>query len=311
MSHRNRRAQLTVNRADEHRHTIGSLDLAMDPHWVENMWARVPFISYHSAFLLAWQLILVAAVMYVSVTVPVVFAWGEDKLLKNDKCVDWMYEVDLAVDTFFIMDILLTFNTTYCDEVTGEEVRDRRCIAYRYVVDPREGKWIVFDTVASLPTSYIQVCRTRESGSTEQLKFVKLIRFTKLFKMLRMVNLNGVVDMRHRPLFHPVMMRFVRILLALLFVWHLFACLYWKVAIDTTECPKNAFGEETACWGPPTNVRLAPFARQYSAPRGSSDGVAVSRDAASRRGYSGAPLTRSVAGTPTPLSGATPTRWAP
>ncbi|EGB04645.1 hypothetical protein AURANDRAFT_67044 [Aureococcus anophagefferens] len=177
---------------------------------------------------------------------------------RGGRCVRWMHHVDLFVDVFFLADIALTFFTSYVDEVTAEEVTDRRCIAYRYVFDPFAGKWIVFDAIASLPTSFFGCA----GGGI--LEYVKFIRFTKLFKMLRMLKINSIVDTRHMPFFHPVMMRFMRILLGLLFVWHLFACLYWRVARSeeywSTGCDPAAF----SCWIPPKRVRDAPFFRQYS-----------------------------------------------
>ncbi|KAH8067727.1 voltage-gated potassium channel [Aureococcus anophagefferens] len=217
-----------------------------------------PVLSYNSSWLLFWQLAMVLCVVYVSVSVPIVIAWGTHALLRSGRCVRWMHHVDLFVDVFFLADIALTFFTSYVDEVTAEEVTDRRCIAYRYVFDPFAGKWIVFDAIASLPTSFFGCA----GGGI--LEYVKFIRFTKLFKMLRMLKINSIVDTRHMPFFHPVMMRFMRILLGLLFVWHLFACLYWRVARSeeywSTGCDPAAF----SCWIPPKRVRDAPFFRQYS-----------------------------------------------
>ena len=220
----------------------------------DRLWARVPLISYHSKFVLYWQIAMVLTICYVSISVPVAIAWGQT-LLPGSRCVRWMYHVDLFVDTFFLADITLTFATTYLDEITGEEVKDRRCIAYRYMFDPREGKWIAFDAIASLPTSFFGCV-----NDTAGFEYIRFIRFSKLFKMLRMLRINSIIDTRHLPFFHPVMMRFMRILLALLFVWHLFACLYWRVARLQAPCEKDELG----CWPPPPNVMSAAFFRQYS-----------------------------------------------
>ena len=56
---------------------------------------------------------------------------------------------------------------------------------------PQPAKWIVFDAIASLPTSFFGCA----GGGI--LEYVKFIRFTKLFKMLRMLKINSIVDTRH------------------------------------------------------------------------------------------------------------------
>ena len=213
----------------------------------------VPVVSYRAPWLFFWQAFAVVCVLYVSVAVPVAVAWG-DTLLPGGACVRWMHRAELAIDLFFVADVGLAFVTSYRDPDTGEEVVDRRCIAWRYAFDPWCGKWLAFDAVASLPTSWILGC-VDESG----VEYIKFVRFLKLFKMLRMLKVDGIVDTRHLPLFHPVMMRFARILLGLLFVWHLFACVYWSVARGQAMCPRG-----DACWTPDGDVYGAPFFRQYS-----------------------------------------------
>ena len=88
------------------------------------------------------------------------------------------------------------------------------------------------------------------------------------------------------PVFHPVMMRFLRILLALLFVWHLFACLYWYIARREVPCPRQPGGSWSrgdshydatyACWTPPFRA-VSP-----STPAGDANPPAARRGSSSR-----------------------------
>ena len=58
--------------ADDHDHHLShhpgdDVDLTLDPTCWERFWDAVPYVSYKSTFLLVWQLLMVACVVYVSV----------------------------------------------------------------------------------------------------------------------------------------------------------------------------------------------------------------------------------------------------
>ena len=60
--------------------------------------------------------------MYNSVTIPLDIFYGDDGPTALSG--EWIALLDAFVDLIFLIDVIITFRTTYLDTTIGEEVKD-------------------------------------------------------------------------------------------------------------------------------------------------------------------------------------------
>ena len=77
---------------------------------------------------LQWDGIIILLSLYQAVMIPLDYFLTPD-LFKGPVIVT----VDSMVDLFFVVDIIITFRTTYIDPISGEEVMDAKMIAKKYI----------------------------------------------------------------------------------------------------------------------------------------------------------------------------------
>lgn len=80
---------------------------------------------------------------FVTITVPVRLAFYEDDTF------NWKI-INSGIDFFFLVDIILTFFSTYLDEQHHQEIKDHKTIAIRYLKS-----WFVLDILSVFPIDYI------------------------------------------------------------------------------------------------------------------------------------------------------------
>ena len=110
----------------------------------------------------------------------------------------------MAIDIYFVIDIVLNFRTAFYTKQGTREERPGR-IARNYVGWPFFGKtwgWFTIDFVSTLPISYIQYFTPDEgsaialldgslggertsSGNTRALKALRLVRLSKMLRLAR------------------------------------------------------------------------------------------------------------------------------
>ena len=93
----------------------------------------------------------------------------------------WYLIIDLSINFFFIIDIGVCFNTSYYN-AEGEEVRDRKEIAKRYMF---RGLFI-FDLLSSIPYDIIAL------SSIKVLKILKILRISRLNRTINKLELDEV-----------------------------------------------------------------------------------------------------------------------
>ena len=102
-----------------------------------------------------------------------------------------LYAFDAIVWVFFVLDVLLTFNTAYTDQ-HGHPVTSRRAIALHYL-----STWLVIDIIALLPFSF------GDSDSDVEY-YLRLVRFLRLPNSVNFVDGTGLgvlfnIAVRHLP----------------------------------------------------------------------------------------------------------------
>ncbi len=90
-----------------------------------------------------WDLWITALLMFITLVVPVRLAFSDDD------SVGWIIAYE-GVDFCFLIDIILTFFSSYADSVTNDEVTDLRKISVNYLKS-----WFFFDVASIIPIDYL------------------------------------------------------------------------------------------------------------------------------------------------------------
>ncbi|KAK6912695.1 LOW QUALITY PROTEIN: Ion transport domain [Dillenia turbinata] len=116
-----------------------------------------------------WQTFLVVLVAY--------SAWASPFELAFKKVATGsLMPVDLIVDAFFAIDIVLTFFVAYLDKSTYLLVDDHKKIATRYV----SNLWFFMDVASTLPFQFLYQIVTGRMHKGEVFGFLNLLRFWRL-----------------------------------------------------------------------------------------------------------------------------------
>ena len=86
------------------------------------------FIKGNGPARFRWDIIIILLSIYNSITIPVSIAFQPEIL--NHKYVTIF---DAVVDLIFLLDIIISFRTTYMDTVSGADVTDSHKIAALYL----------------------------------------------------------------------------------------------------------------------------------------------------------------------------------
>lgn len=121
----------------------------------------------------------------------------------------WMF-FNSCIDFFFLIDIVITFRTTYINS-SGDEVSDPRLIRNQYL----KGKfWL--DVLATIPFDYFA------SGS-EFLALFGLLKVMRVFRLGRIIdNLNIKDDIK-------MTLKLAKLIFFLILYIHAVGCFWWYI----------------------------------------------------------------------------------
>ena len=88
---------------------------------------------------ISWDFLILILLLFISITVPYRIVYIEKDSGK------WKHAY-YAIDVFFGVDMLLTFNTSYTESEQMKEVYNRKKIALNYLKG-----WFIIDFVAIIP----------------------------------------------------------------------------------------------------------------------------------------------------------------
>lgn len=131
-----------------------------------------------------WDALILGCILYTSCVVPFTLCFPYTGFI--------LTIFDTIVDTMFLMDIILTFFTTYVDEKTGELIRSLKMIRWKYLKT-----WFAFDFISSLPYGIVNFFDQTSSfvGIFRLLKMVRLIRIGKTGKKMKRYMQNKTVTL--------------------------------------------------------------------------------------------------------------------
>ena len=131
---------------------------------------------YDSEKMPTWGLLILGCMLFTAIVTPYEVALLETRL-------DGLFVVNKLVDAVFILDIVLTFHTSYVDE-NFTLVTDLRLIRAKYLRG-----WFAVDVVSVLQFDVLELILNNGDSDSDvgQLKAVRMLRILRLFKMLKML----------------------------------------------------------------------------------------------------------------------------
>ncbi|KAM2067125.1 hypothetical protein ACFX1T_043494 [Malus domestica] len=173
-----------------------------------------------------WQAFLVVLVIY--------SAWASPFELAFKKVATGsLLPVDLAVDAFFAVDIVLTFFVAYLDKTTYLLVLDHKKIALRYVTRI----YFPFDVASTLPFHVIYRILTGNMHHQQVFRFINMLR---LWRLRRVSEFFKRLEKDTR--FSYFWVRYIKLICVTLFVVHSSGCFFFWMATRQKEAADTWIG---------------------------------------------------------------------
>jgi len=128
-----------------------------------------------------------------------------------------------SVDIIYIIDIVVEFHTGYGEDFTNNFIFSRDKIASRYL-----RSWFFLDLIASLPFEFIAYTVSNSTGLQRTFSIISLLKLRKFYRLSELFSLFHI----SRNLYEMP-----RIAMQLLFICHVFACIWNYIATTDTFDP--------------------------------------------------------------------------
>ncbi|XP_038993838.1 potassium channel KAT3 [Hibiscus syriacus] len=162
-----------------------------------------------------WQTFLVALVLY--------SAWASVFELAFKRAArGGLLVIDLVVDLFFAIDIVLTFFVAYLDKATYLLVDDHKKIALRYVTRA----WFFMDVASTMPFQLVFRIFTGRWHNGEVFGFLNLLRLWRLWRVSELFK-----RLEKDTRFSYFWTRLLKLVCVTVFAVHTAACVYYFLAV--------------------------------------------------------------------------------
>lgn len=128
-----------------------------------------------------WDIFITLTLFFLTIVVPI-------RLAFTDSDPPGWIAVYTITDISFLIDIVLTFNTSYEDELTYQEITDRKLIVKRYLKG-----WFWFDALSIFPADYI--LQTFDFEGAQLNSLFRFAKFAKVYKIVRLLRLARIVKL--------------------------------------------------------------------------------------------------------------------
>lgn len=208
--------------------------------WRDWLLGLLVVIHPENKYRMAWDCMLLILIFYMGIMVPIDLGLTE---LKGRAWEVW----DVCTVTFFVIDMVLNFNSAYYDSYGRLE--DRRCrIAQRYL-----RTWFVLDFLSTFPfDSLVQAGQSGNSiKGTELMRLPRVVKMVRLARLMRLARVRGLLQkifglhlVTNMIVIFSV--RFMSLFLALLLVTHWLSCAFCAVADweEDEDIAKDIYGIE-------------------------------------------------------------------
>ena len=192
----------------------------------------------NAQFRARWDIAQTVILLYISLVVP--FRVGYRQTAEGG----W-YILDLLIDLYFYVDVVLNFYTGYPDPDDEERV----VYGPSHIAKEYARTWLLIDVVACLPIDFaIRVsegrllCSMEPNGCPDELhidssgqllRLFKLLRLFRLMKLLRLVRIARLFERYQDDLFKYLhFFSVMKLVVIMLYMGHLFWCFFHYFSVD-------------------------------------------------------------------------------
>ena len=172
-----------------------------------------------------WDLFVAVFILYSVLIVP--FKLGFSVV---DPALD---VVDIFVDVIFWVDLVLSFNTGYYDSETNDFVTDHKQVALHYAKG-----WLAEDFFSTFPTYRIARALATpgtNSDATRTFQLIRALRLIRLLKLARLLKMKRLTRYLKDADINPGVLRIASLMSKILFVAHLFACVWHGIGVESQK----------------------------------------------------------------------------
>lgn len=196
----------------------------LDDSQQREVYDRLLVVHPNSRFSFAWTFLLILALVYVAISVPLVMCF------RINVPSSWQ-RVDRAMDVFFMLDFVLNFFTGYT-EADGGVVLELKRTSYAYL----KSYWFPLDLVTSIPFDWI-------SASLSGVASIRMVKILKGLKALKMVRLSRTMRGTSMEVIEDLLMtsahirfaiKMFKLAVSMGFVLHWCCCL-WHLVVDPVD----------------------------------------------------------------------------
>jgi len=130
--------------------------------------------------------------------------------------------VDYIVDTLFMIDICVVFNTTYIEPTTELIVTNRKLIALNYLK-----LWFWIDFFSTVPIDQIIGAVMGGGDDLAALGLIRILRLTRLLKLLRVLKLSKFGKFIEEFNINPALLGVQKLVVQICFVAHIISCFWY------------------------------------------------------------------------------------
>lgn len=178
-------------------------------------WSMPPPIPSSHPLKVRWDMYVGVCILYSAVMVP----W---RLASDTEAQGPGRALDTVVDVTFVLDLLLSFRTTFYEGDAGNEVTDGRRIVVNYL-----RTWFPIDVASVFP---FDLLFQSSSSSLRSTRLLRALRLARLFKLVRMARLRNSAEERKDGLsLNPAVSRLLSRFLVMGLAAHLLACAWVAV----------------------------------------------------------------------------------
>ena len=120
-----------------------------------------------------WDISMILFVFYLALTLPYELGFKMERI-------EWYIGISWFIDAFFLIDLGLSFLTTYQDPDTHFYVNDYRQVAQHYLRG-----WFAIDALCIFPFEIFAIGQGASSGWSKSLKNIRLLRINKVLKQVK------------------------------------------------------------------------------------------------------------------------------
>ena len=177
----------------------------------------------------AWDGLIGLLIIYSVLTVPIQVAFISATVTKSGKSALLFESV---IDVFFLLDILLNFNTAYFSEQDDAFIAIRKRIVFTYL-----RSWFVVDAISCIPfDTLLGFILSTSSTNLQTLQLIRIARLLRLIKILKFINfvklfyrLEDIFDIS------PAFLSLCVTLTQVIFIAHLICCMWWCLCTNISR----------------------------------------------------------------------------